>query len=145
MSDQTYDKKVNLAVLLDSTQRKIQRELSYISDWLHDNHYGTMFLSKEEEKCKDKIILQAMEYLFPIIDNLNNEITYKTKEVQKEIFDLFSDKGHNEKETRKIISITCKSKIKEVLEFNPDFSYYSECGKIEEEYKKEQLDDIMKI
>ncbi len=49
------------------------------------------------------------------------------------------------KKVREEIAEECKNAIEEVLDHNPDFGYYSECDQTEEEYKKEQLEDILKI
>lgn len=116
MSEKKYTEVVEAMCVLDRQKSMFERNISYISTWLHRSHYGTMFLSKKEEESKNEIILNVLNYLYKPINELNENISLKVKEIEKNIFALFDDGGHQERSLRRQISVTCETFIKAQLE-----------------------------
>lgn len=116
MSVKCFTKKIDAIYDLDALKSRFERNISYVSDWFHTAHYGTRFLSKKEEELKDEILLKGINRLCFIINKSNEKISKKVKEIENDMFELFSDNGHNEREVRRTISVTCETAIRNQLE-----------------------------
>lgn len=116
MFEKYFQKKINEKYDLDGFENRFLRKISCVTDWCHRDHIGSRYLSKKEEELKDEILIRGIKALSSIIHEVDEKVSIKVKEIQRDILAIFTDDGSESREFRRMISVTCETAIKDQLD-----------------------------
>lgn len=116
MFEKYFQKKINETYDLDGFANRFLRKISCVTDWCHRDHIGARYLSKKEEELKDEILIRGIKALSHIIHEVDEKVSIKVKEIQRDILAIFTDDGSESREFRRMISVTCETAIKDQLD-----------------------------
>lgn len=116
MFEKYFQKKISYKYDLDGFSNRFLRKISCVTDWCHRDHIGARYLSKKEEELKDEILIRGIKALCHIIYEVDEKVSIKVKEIQRDILAIFTDDGSESREFRRMISVTCETAIKDQLD-----------------------------
>lgn len=103
MFEKYFQKKINETYDLDGFANRFLRKISCVTDWCHRDHIGARYLSKKEEELKDEILIRGIKALSHIIHEVDEKVSIKVKEIQRDILAIFTDDGSESKDNVTIV------------------------------------------
>ena len=141
MFEKYFQKKINEKYDLDGFENRFLRKISCVTDWCHRDHIGARYLSKKEEELKDEILIRGIKAISNIIHEVDEKVSIKVKEIQRDILAIFTDDGSESREFRRMISVTCETAIKDQLDILAKSSSLGDKGEV----VRATLNNIQKI